>query len=287
MGYTNRVLKDTHYEHNYNISVLSKIKSKLFYDVYYKLFDVVHADTDELLEEAHRLRFQSFCIENQGFEDPACHPDGMERDIYDSHSDHVLLFFKPTGRAIGTARVITPNKTNWENSYPLQSLCDSPYLRDETFVKNSCEFSRLCISSERRQEVKAIIRDVSSVFNFYSSQHFSVYEKPLLRLALSSAPLGLIRGAIELAIQNGCMNLFATMEPRHIARMQTNAALKYEQIGPDMEYHGTRTPFMFNILDAFDDGLINNPPVWNVVSDKGRNHKDAVELHNRQSKTCH
>ncbi len=287
MGYKDVSFAHAGHETNFNIGVLPKLKSELFYNVYYKLFDVVHADSDDLVEEAHRLRFQSFCIENQGFEDPSAHPDGLEKDDYDSNSEHVLLYFKPTGKAIGTARVVRPNKAKWESSYPLQTLCDSPYLQDEDFVKNSCEFSRLCISYERRKEVKAVIRDLSGVFNFHSSNQFSVYERPLLNVALAAAPLGLIRGAIELAIKNECMNLFAVMEPKHIARMQHTAALKYEQIGPDMDYHGKRTPFMFNVLDVFDDGIVNNHPVWNVVSDKGENHKRALDLYNKQSETRH
>ena len=59
---------------NFSPALVAKIRSGLLYNLYYKLFDVVLADTDELREQALRLRYQVFCLEHDGFEDPAAHP---------------------------------------------------------------------------------------------------------------------------------------------------------------------------------------------------------------------
>lgn len=129
-----------------NISLLSQIKSNFLFNAFYRLFDVVHADTPELEEQALRLRYQVFCLEHNGYEDPSLHPDGMERDVYDKFSQHALLIYKPTGQPMGTTRVIRHNPDSIAESFPMQKLCNSRYLQDETYVKNSCEFSRFCVS---------------------------------------------------------------------------------------------------------------------------------------------
>ena len=49
---------------------------------YESYFDIVRADTPALLDEAYRLRYQVYCVENP-FENPAEHSDGRERDADD------------------------------------------------------------------------------------------------------------------------------------------------------------------------------------------------------------
>ena len=77
--------------------------------VYRQRFDVVDANTPELLEEAHRLRFQVYCVENP-YESPESHPGGLEADEFDSHSAHVLLRHRATDTYVGTVRLILPVK---------------------------------------------------------------------------------------------------------------------------------------------------------------------------------
>src|SRR5574338_334496 len=64
-------------------------------DLYSSYFDVVRADTPDLVSEALRLRYQVYCVENP-FEDPSEHPDGLERDRYDAQAAHCLLLHRPT-----------------------------------------------------------------------------------------------------------------------------------------------------------------------------------------------
>ncbi len=286
MGYGDVVFSHGNYETKFNIGILPKVKSDLLYSVFYKLFDVVHADTQELKDEAHRLRYQVFCLENKGYEDPAAHPDGMERDPYDVNAEHALLIYKPKNKAIGTVRVIKPNLDDLMKSFPLQTLCDSHYLHDETYVKNSCEFSRLCISRELRQEIKEEVRNLSGMFNFSANDQFSIYERPLLNIGLAAAPLGLIRGAFELAMKNGALNVFGVMEPRNIGRLE-QSGLVHETIGPKMDYHGVRVPFVCNVLEVFENAIINNHEIWNVVSVKGENHRRALEIYEKQGSSEH
>jgi len=76
-------------------------------EYYNSVFSSSIADTPEDRDESFRVRFQVYCIDN-GFEDPANSPDGLERDSFDSHSIHSVLTHNATGKAIGTVRLVLP-----------------------------------------------------------------------------------------------------------------------------------------------------------------------------------
>src|SRR4051812_17676770 len=65
-------------------------------EYYNSVFSSSIADTPEDRDESFRVRFQVYCIDN-GFEDPANNPDGLEHDCFDSHSVHSVLTHNATG----------------------------------------------------------------------------------------------------------------------------------------------------------------------------------------------
>jgi len=146
--------------------------------------------------------------------------------------------------------------------------------------------SRLCISQELRNEVKREVRTLGAVLNFRSNNSYAVHEKLILNAALAAAPLGLIRGAFELSVKNNILNVFSIMEPRHIERLK-RAGMVHEPTGPEMEYHGTRVPFLCNILEVYEHAIVNNYEIWNVVSVRGKNHRNAFETYKKQSASEH
>ncbi|MGH7225707.1 MAG: GNAT family N-acyltransferase, partial [Gemmataceae bacterium] len=60
---------------------------------YGRHFDIVPADTPDLLGRAYRLRYQVYCVEH-AFLDPADNPGGREIDEFDAHSVHSLLIHR-------------------------------------------------------------------------------------------------------------------------------------------------------------------------------------------------
>src|SRR5580698_10550313 len=66
------------------------------------------ADTAELVELAHQVRYQVYVLERKFFDSADHHASGLEVDEYDSHSIHGILFHRPTGEAMGTVRLIRP-----------------------------------------------------------------------------------------------------------------------------------------------------------------------------------
>ena len=75
--------------------------------LYDRHFTVVPADTPELLDAVHALRYQVYCVERQ-FEDPAQQSGGRERDRYDPQSVHAALIAKSSGQVVGCVRLILP-----------------------------------------------------------------------------------------------------------------------------------------------------------------------------------
>src|SRR5437879_199197 len=75
--------------------------------LYDRYFAVLPASTPELLDAAHLLRYQVYCVEN-AFENPAQHPGQRETDRYDAHSVHAVLIYIPTRQVVGCVRLILP-----------------------------------------------------------------------------------------------------------------------------------------------------------------------------------
>src|SRR5438105_11030928 len=95
-----------------------------FLSCYRQHFEVVRADTPSLLDEAYRLRYQVYCVENR-YEDPDQQVNGRERDVYDDRSVHSLLIHRRSGVAAGTMRVILPGTVTQDLPLPINTVTDS------------------------------------------------------------------------------------------------------------------------------------------------------------------
>src|SRR6478672_5883425 len=71
------------------------------HDVY---FETRLADSPSIIEAAHQLRYQVYCVERK-FENAEQHRNGQEIDQYDRHAIQGVLYHRPTERAIGTVRM--------------------------------------------------------------------------------------------------------------------------------------------------------------------------------------
>ena len=95
-----------------------------FLSCYRRHFEVVRADTADLLDEAYRLRYQVYCLENR-YENPDQQVHGRERDLYDDRSVHSLLIHRRSGLAAGTMRVILPGTDTQDLPLPINIVTDS------------------------------------------------------------------------------------------------------------------------------------------------------------------
>lgn len=241
-------------------------------EFYWSWFDARIASTDELRDDAFRLRYRVYCIENP-FEDPSANPDGREIDEFDRYSAHSLLIYRPSGLAAGTVRLVLPRKENLDGSFALQRVCSDPLLRDPLRfpVERMAEVSRFCISKEFRRRWG----DGSCVGGEHSEgPEMSIDEE---RRILPHLSLGLIETLVRMSVENGVSHWCAVMEPT-LLRLLTRLGIHFDPIGPLIEYHGRRQPCYIPLERLLPRVQRERPDVWDVITRGGRHWTDLCRL---------
>ena len=225
-------------------------------------FEVVPADSPALLEEAYRLRYQVYCVEN-AFEDPADNPDGLERDCYDSHAVHSLLVHRPTATVSGAVRLILPEADKPHDSLPIQRVCSQQLLQavGPFDLARCAEISRFAVSKKYRRRLG------EHRFADVNWEHEA--QADASRRQLPYITLGLLRACLTMSIEHQITHLFAVMEPALI-RLVRRFGLIFEPIGPLIDYHGERQPCYAALKDLLAASQTHNRIFWDVGTDSGR-----------------
>ncbi len=251
----------------YANTITSTSASAILNYTYDKCFEIVTANTESLRDEAFRLRYKIFCIENS-FEDPAEHPDELERDAYDRHSRHILLRHRASDTFIGTLRVVMPDPKTPLASFPLQQVCDHTLLHRHESALRLCEMSRLCISREFRRRLGD--GSITPILHHPAMRTpMSVVNDIVTRRVIPYAPMGLFRGAFEAILNEGLVDCIAVMEPRLI-RTLVSLGLEYTSLGPEVDFHGKRLPITFNLRHVYAKGLAAGSLFYALMADHGR-----------------
>jgi len=219
------------------------------FDTYFQLLS---ANTQELIEQAFALRYQVYCLERQ-FEDPAEQPDGLEVDEYDRHAVHSLLLHRPQDAAIGTARLILPQAR--PHSLPIQQLLKKNGLNARDYFPNDAvaEVSRFAISKEFRR------RNVD----------IGPSNTPGRRDRHGNLPcLGLLQVLLRQSIELGIDYWAAVMEPQ-LLRMLAMMGVRFHPIGPLVSYHGLRQPSFCHLPQMLRKLALTKPDCWSVVTNNG------------------
>lgn len=217
------------------------------------------ADTTEDREQAYRLRYQVYCVEND-FEPAALHRDGRETDAYDDQSVHGLVMYRTTATAIGTARLILPPRDSDELPLPTPQICARYVLASHAHIiptESTAELSRFAISKAQRQR-RAVRRHPDR----------QIPGAPT-RQVVSTISLGLMQAAIAMARTNGISHLYALMEPA-LLRMLRGLGIHFEPLGPVVDYHGHRQPCFCDLDQLLNRTLAERPDIWTIITDEGQ-----------------
>jgi N-acyl amino acid synthase of PEP-CTERM/exosortase system len=196
-------------------------------------FRISIAESPDDFAELHRLRYDVFCSQRKILTGQ----NGTESDLYDATSSHVLLR-RADGELIGTVRLVLPTRGSLDQSFPMQRVSD-PVLLSGIPLATTGEISRFCLSRDRRD----------------SAEHADT----VLRLGLMK---GIARASTEARLTHWC----AVME-KGLLRLLHLAAIRFEPVGPPIEYFGTRQPAVANIADVLRRGKLEQRPIWNYVTD--------------------
>lgn len=226
-------------------------------EYYNSVFSSSIADTAEDRNECFRVRFQVYCIDN-GFEDPADNPDGLERDGFDSHSAHSILTHNATGNAIGTVRLVLPDEDGERRVLPMQRIAGEIAADDVAPfpVWRTAEISRFSIVKSFRHHTPDQ--------GFEAQLSSEEWRKMLFHL-----PLGLIKSCVEMSVREGMTHWAAVMEPA-LLRLLTRLGIHFNPLGSLVEYHGRRQPCWVDLDAMLARVHAERPDVWDVITDGGR-----------------
>jgi len=220
------------------------------YNIYFRVATAVCGDA---LQEALRIRYQVYCVENP-FENPSDHPDELERDAFDSHSLHSVLIHRASGQAIGTVRLILPVRHELERSFPIQLVCRVPQLKLLP-LERMAEVSRFSISKQFRR------RQCDSLYEGNDARRERRGMAPLMSL-------GLIQSLVRMSAERGITHWCATMEPT-LLRLLAAMSIKFEPLGPLVQYHGTRQPCYCEVGPMLERVKNEQRRLWDVLTDGG------------------
>jgi N-acyl amino acid synthase of PEP-CTERM/exosortase system len=203
--------------------------------LYDQYFSVVPANTPQLRDAAHALRYQVYCVEHQ-FENPAEQKGERERDRYDDHAEHAVLIYKPTGDVVGCVRLILPLPSRGVSALPIRALLapEGQATLDRVNPSKIAEISRYAVSKAfRRREGDGMYPDVEMMELAATD----------VRRLVPHISLGLFRGVAHIGGDCGVDTVCAAMSPA-LLRLLERFGLKFDPLGPPIEYHGLRQPCM-------------------------------------------
>jgi N-acyl amino acid synthase of PEP-CTERM/exosortase system len=202
-------------------------------DYFQKSFQIVLADTNQLVQDVFRLRYRVYC-EELHYESTEAFPDGMEQDSYDRRAVYCLLKHRASNRFVGCIRVLLSDPEQIEAKFPFEQFLNTSSQNFDFAAlprPRICEVSRLAIISEFRRHKGD------------SSHACDPQLTDVERFLLPSLSLGLYLAGASVMIELGMENGFAMMEPR-LARHLRRFGLYFQQVAPLRDYHGLRAPFL-------------------------------------------
>lgn len=212
-------------------------------------FQMVIADTPELMRKVHEIRYEVFCKEFHFEREEDC-PGGMEKDDYDAQSTHCLILHRSSAQPAGCIRLIHIREDDLAAPLPIERYCGASLYPGEhhpSQVSRSslCEISRLAVSGQFRRRQGESRSPTGATWALPASDEVEYRIFPLLSFAL-------FLGVFSLAICTRRRASFAMMEP-WLARHLQIMGFSFRQVGDVIDYHGPRAAFYYTLEWAIAD----------------------------------
>ena len=233
---------------------------------FFEQFQIIPAMDSFLREQVYRLRYEVLCLEKalNSFvaED---YPDGLEKDLYDERSDHYLIRHIESGRYVGTVRLILSGDTDDLMAFPLirnaRDHIDMTAITTKMPTKQVAEISRLIITKEFRSRIRRYS---------FTGGTYDDYKRITKANRLVTHPIiGLLAAILRISRDNDIKYWLAGMEPSLNKRL-SQLGLQLKPIGPLLEYHGLRRPYLGIVDDVVKSLYFNNMEIWSFVTEQGK-----------------
>jgi len=227
-------------------------------------FKFKKVDSEELLKEIYRVRYEVYCQEC-GFLPASAYPDGLEIDEFDDHSIHFAAF--ADGNVIGTSRLVM----NSEHGYPLNDHCKEISVNESELSKAGLvEVSRLALRKSFRRRQEDGIYAVESYLK--KSEGGILPENPDEKTEQDRKRqqpvviLGLYKAMYQETRRVGFTHWYAAMEKKLWYALKT-FHFTFQEIGPQVDYYGPVTPYLGVIEQLEKEVIDNSPGLWSFLLD--------------------
>lgn len=239
------------------------------YESFRQDFEIITADTNELLDQAFRFRYQVLCIEKRLPDfDFRHYPNRLEKDDYDSHSAHILLRHRSSNEFIGTVRLILADTMRPQKKFPIElhgrldpGLCDIQALPR----RQMAEISRFLITEQfdrRKGNRREWLGSNHNVINKEQDQRTGDR-----RFGMNIA-LALVACVMKMSANHGIRYWFSIMDPA-LNRLLGFYGLGFDPIGPPVNYHGIRRSYHARVDNVMTKIYDRHREVWEFVTEHG------------------
>ncbi len=234
---------------------------------FHETFEIISADTPRLLEECFRVRYQILCEEGRipGFQ-ANDYPDGLESDEFDLRSVHMLLRHRPSGRTIGTVRLVM--STSHQAPFPIETCPgDAFYPGMANIIRENrpylTEISRLFILPEFRSRKNDNLLWGSHLDNTASKRQTRHDRRKLHPI------VGLFKAILMVSAHYNLRCLCAVMEPR-LAMLMSAFGIVMTPLGETFSYHGRRRIYFASGNEILDNIRDTHADIWELLTEDGR-----------------
>lgn len=236
-------------------------------------FKFVVATTPLLLEGVYRLRYQVY-VDEFGYEHAGDHPNGKETDEWDPFSIHMAAL-NPEGDVIGTIRLIL----NSVAGLPTLNAV-APFYQDRNpQSRHIGEVSRLAVARSFRRRVEDGFQGVKELAlpqSSYTFHHAEEGEFPSQeRRKRFAVVLGLFKIMYHVSKRLDLKDWYMVAEKR-LWYLLKRYHILFNAIGPEMDYHGKRVPYLGHIRDI-ESHMIK------VSSNLAESFQEGLETPNKAS----
>ncbi len=229
---------------------------------FYKCFEVVSANTPELIDEAYKLRYQVYC-EEKGFEDAEQFPDGREFDEYDRRAAHSLIRHRESGVFVGVVRLVLPDSSDSGELLPAEQYC--PLSSHPELAKLPrhlvAEVSRFSVSKTFRRRI-AEIDSISGIYQDEVADSTRVHPRFDRRL-LPHVTVGLIAALVRMCREHGIHYCYSVMEPT-LLKLLGRFGIHFQSVGEPVDCRGLRVPSFF-AGDDLQAMMHKRPDIWSLL----------------------
>jgi N-acyl amino acid synthase of PEP-CTERM/exosortase system len=229
-------------------------------DDFQQFFTVDVASTPEQLKQVGHIRYRVYCEEFE-YEPADAFTDELEVDEFDNHSLQCLITHKRSEEPAGCVRLVERSEGEL---LPMERFCNDaidPQYKQliQSFGSQSCEISRLAVDRQfRRRSGEHLTR-----FGHIGSLDYTLREKRTFSLIAVAAYLS----ACAMADLTGRHRIYAMMEP-FLPKLMRRSGIPFTRAGSDLDYHGTRAPYVTHSADIVAGLLPELKQLYEVIHSK-------------------